>query len=129
MGKYFNFCLLAVLLLLSSCQEGSEAGNLLGQWRMVGSDSKYVSFSGSITVFRLIEGNRLNSEVYGTFHHTGDSLFVHCYSINGGGHDTLVVENSFGFKPFDNIRLKIDVLDDDHLTLSKDGQLWSFYKY
>jgi hypothetical protein len=32
-------------------------------------------------------------------------------------------------KPFTNIRVRIEALDDDHLTLSKDGQRWLFEKY
>ena len=32
-------------------------------------------------------------------------------------------------RPFTNIRLKIEKLNDDDLVLSKDGRTWSFYKY
>ena len=35
----------------------------------------------------------------------------------------------FGMKPFKDIRLKIDNLDDDYLIVSQGGQIWSFYKY
>ena len=129
MARFFKRCIAAAAILLTACQEGGDAGDLLGQWRMTGSDSRYLSFAGSIVEFRLVEGTFLMNEVFGNFQHVGDSLFIHCYSIYGGKNDTLNVEQGFGFKPFDNIRLKIDVLDNDHLTLSKDGRLWSFYKY
>jgi hypothetical protein len=129
MARFFKRCIVAAAILLTACQEGGDAGDLLGQWRMTGSDSRYLSFAGSIVEFRLVEGTFLMNEVFGNFQHVGDSLFIHCYSIYGGKNDTLNVEQGFGFKPFDNIRLKIDVLDNDHLTLSKDGRLWSFYKY
>ena len=129
MARFFKRCIVAAAILLTACQEGGDAGDLLGQWRMTGSDSRYLSFAGSIAEFRLVENNNLMSEVFGNFQHVGDSLFIHCYSIYGGKNDTLTVEQEFGFRPFDNIRLKIDVLDNDHLTLSKDGRLWSFYKY
>ncbi len=129
MARFFKHCIVAAAILLTACQEGGDAGDLLGQWRMTGSDSRYLSFAGSIVEFRLVEGTFLMNEVFGNFQHVGDSLFIHCYSIYGGKNDTLNVEQGFGFKPFDNIRLKIDVLDNDHLTLSKDGRLWSFYKY
>lgn len=129
MARFFKRCIVAASVLLAACQEGGDAGDLLGQWRMTGSDSRYLSFSGSIAVFRQVEGIYLTNEVYGNFQHVGDSLFIHCYSIYGEKNDTLNVEQGFGIKPFDNIRLKIDVLDNDHLTLSKDGRLWSFYKY
>ncbi len=129
MARFFKRCIVAAAILLTACQEGGDAGDLLGQWRMTGSDSRYLSFAGSIVEFRLVEGTFLMNEVFGNFQHVGDSLFIHCYSIYGGKNDTLNVEQQFGFKPFDNIRLKIDVLDNDHLTLSKDGRLWSFYKY
>ena len=130
MAKFFKILFLFSFLFplstfLSSCQEGGDAGDLWGQWRLSGSDTKYVSFSGSIVWIKNLNEN----ELYGNFQHVGDSLFIHCYSIYGGKNDTLNVEQGFGFKPFDNIRLKIDVLDNDHLTLSKDGRLWSFYKY
>ena len=114
---------------LSSCQEGSEAGDLLGQWRMTGSDSKYVSFSGSIAEFRYVEDGALRQFVFGNFQHVGDSLFIQCVSINGTKKDTTVVEEIYGMKPFTNIRLKIETLNSDRLELSKGSQRWSFYKY
>jgi hypothetical protein len=43
--------------------------------------------------------------------------------------DTIVVERTFGFSPFNNIRLKIESINTDHLVLSKDGRIWSFEKY
>ena len=139
MAKYFKSHILTLLhscivpflpcflftLPLTSCQEGGEAGDLLGQWRLTGTDTKYISFSGSVTLFRSIS----ESEVGGNFQHVGDSLFIQCYSIYGNPQDTAIVEKTFGFKPFNNIRMKIVTLDADHLTLSKDFQTWSFYKY
>ncbi len=119
------------LLLLTSCQEGSEAGDLFGQWRMEGSDFNYIGFSGSVAVLRNVTGKNTTSmrQIYGNFQHVGDSLFIQCYSAEGLRSDTTMVEDSFGFKPFNNIRLKIETLDGDVLLLSKDNQKWSFYKY
>jgi len=113
---------LGVSALLTSCQEGRDAGDLLGQWRLT--DTQYISFSGSIVSFRN-GGN----EVFGNFQHVGDSLFIQCYSIYGKETDVTMVENEFGFKPFGNIRVKIDALDSDHLLLSKDAKWWSLRKY
>ena len=126
MAKYFKTLVLSCLLLLPySCQEGSEAGDLLGQWRLEGSDSHYVNFSGNIIWLRdLTQG-----EVFGNFQQTGDSLFMHCYSADALPTDTLMVEQDYGFKPMDNIRLKIEKLTGDDLILSKDGRTWNFYKY
>lgn len=127
MAKYFKHILLltSYLLLLSSCQEGSEAGDLFGQWRQTGSDTNYMSFSGSVALFRTsVEGR-----VYGNFQHKGDSLFIQCYSVEGLRSDTVIVEESFGFKPFNNIRVKIEALDNDHLILKNDQQSWTFNKY
>ena len=129
MARYYKYwavsCWLLAVGMLSSCQEGREAGDLWGQWRMVDSDTKYISFSGSIVWLKnLVEG-----DVYGNFQHIGDSIFIQCYSVKGEPSDTILVEKSFGFRPFSNIRLKIDKLDDDNLVLSKDNQRWSFYKY
>ena len=133
MARYYKYwavsCWLLAVGMLFSCQEGGEAGDLLGQWRMVGTDTHYMAFSGSLTVFRMISGSELKSQVYGNFQHQGDSIFIQCYSIKGDPSDTLIIENTFGFRPFNNIRLKIDRLDDDNLVLSKDNQRWSFYKY
>ncbi len=126
--SYISYFLFSVAL-LSSCQEGGEAGDLFGNWKMSGADSKYMAFSGSVTVIRYIQQNNLRSQIYGNFQHQGDSLFIQCVSIEGEPLDTLTVENDFGFKPFTNIRLKIDKLDGDNLVLSKDGQHWNFYKY
>ena len=127
MAKYFKHILLltSYFLLLSSCQEGGEAGDLFGQWRQTGSDTNYMSFSGSVALFRTsVEGR-----VYGNFQHKGDSLFIQCYSVEGLRSDTVIVEESFGFKPFNNIRVKIEALDNDHLILKNDQQSWTFNKY
>ena len=127
MAKYFKHILLltSYFFLLSSCQEGSEAGDLFGQWRQTGSDTNYMSFSGSVALFRTsVEGR-----VYGNFQHKGDSLFIQCYSVEGLRSDTVIVEESFGFKPFNNIRVKIEALDNDHLILKNDQQSWTFNKY
>ena len=108
-----------------SCQEGREAGDLLGQWRMVGSDTKYISFSGSITWIRCLP----DDEVFGNFQHIGDSLFIQCYSIEGNVADTILIEEKYAFKPFNNIRVKIESLTSDKLIISKNSQNWSFDKY
>ncbi len=142
MARYFKFIVhsaqFIVLLLafpltltFSSCQEGRDAGDLLGQWRMTGSDSKYVSFSGSIAEFRYVEDGALRQFVFGNFQHVGDSLFIQCHSIDEEQKiiDKELIENTYNMKPSDNIRVKIEVLDDNHLSLSKDGQWWYFYKY
>ena len=100
MAKYFNILVLFSFLLIVSCQEGREAGDLLGQWRMTGSDSKYVSFSGSLVWFK---------------------------STSQG--DTALIEESFGLKPFDDIHLKIESLSSDKLVIRNAQQAWSFYKY
>ena len=121
----YLFLLVSSLFFLSSCQEGSEAGDLIGQWRLSDSDTHYVSFSGSVALFRGIN----EGEVYGNFQHAGDSLFIQCYSIYEVRSDTLMVEDSFGFKPFKNIRVKIESLSSDRLLLSKDQQHWTFHKY
>lgn len=129
MARYYKYwavsCWLLAVGMLSSCQEGREAGDLWGQWRMVDSDTKYISFSGSITWIK----NLYETEVYGNFQHRGDSLFIQCFSKKGQPTDTVLIEKTFGFRPFSNIRLKIDRLDGDNLVLSKDNQRWSFYKY
>lgn len=127
MARFCKYIILLTssILLLSSCQEGREAGDLLGQWRLKGSDTQYVSFSGSVALFRIIgEG-----EIFANFQRNGDSLFIQCISINASAADTVIIENSLGFEPFNDIRLKINALNDDDLVLSKDGQTWSFYKY
>ncbi|MBR1557145.1 MAG: lipocalin-like domain-containing protein [Prevotella sp.] len=120
---FLFFCL--SVFPFSSCQEGSEAGDLFGQWRMTGSDTQYISFSGSVTLLR----NTAEGEVFGNFQHVGDSLFIQCYSIEGEPYDTVIVEDFFGLKPFNNIRLKIENLDNEHLVLNQGDQIWSFYKY
>ena len=112
-------------LLLLSCQEGREAGDLWGQWRQSGTDNRYISFSGSVTLFRDGQG----TFVYGKFQHTGDSLFIQCSSIDCLASDTAFVEDAFGLKPFTDIRLKIENLDGDDLILSQGSKTWSYYKY
>ena len=127
-SKYLSpltYYLLPLTFLLLSCQEGREAGDLFGMWRLKGSDTHYLSFSGTIVGVKDIS----KGEVFGNFQHTGDSLFIQCYSIYGDPADTTIVEQSYGFKPINDIRLKIDVLDSDDLVLSKGGQIWTFYKY
>jgi hypothetical protein len=131
MERYFKLLaiccwLLAVSSSFISCQEGHEAGDLFGQWRLT--ESKYISFSGSIVAFRHITNFRPR-EVFGNFQHQGDSLFIQCSSIKKDKLDTLMVEDELGMKPFTNIRVKIDAVDSDRLILSKDGKLWSFKKW
>lgn len=125
MARFYKTIILLFGILLASCQEGREAGDLLGQWRMTGSDTKYVSFSGTFVKFAILKGG----EVYGNFQHVGDSLFIKCYSIEATPSDTLLVEGNYGLAPFDNIRLKIETLNGDELILSKDHRIISFYKY
>ena len=127
MARYFKYIILLTssIFLLTSCQEGGDAGDLWGQWRMDGSDSKYISFSGSITMVKDVGV----TEVYGNFQHQGDSLMMQYYSKKGELTDTMVVEQSFGFKPINNVRVKIATLDSDNLVLTKNGQTWSFRKY
>lgn len=122
----------AMALTLFSCQEGREAGDLLGQWRMNDSDSKFIAFSGSITEFRyFVDNSTPTHAVFGNFQHVGDSLFIQCYSITDKEKvgDTKLIEDTYEMKPFNNIRVKIEVLDNDHLILSKNGKTWNFYKY
>lgn len=126
MVRFFkSSVLLLCMLILSSCQEGGEAGDLFGQWRLAGHDTQYISFSGSITLLRSTD----ETEVFGNFQHVGDSLFIQCYSIEALPLDTVVVEQTFGFSPFNNIRLRIENIKSDCLVLSKDGRIWSFDKY
>ena len=113
------------IILLTSCQEGGEAGDLFGMWHMSDSDTGYLSFSGSVSLFQT----SVEKRVYGNFQHQGDSLFIQCYSAKELKSDTIMVEESFGFKPFNNIRVKIESLNGDVMVLSKDGQKWNFYKY
>ena len=131
MARFFKslftitFSLFTITFTLMSCQEGREAGDLLGQWRMVGSDTKYISFSGSITWIRCLP----DDEVFGNFQHIGDSLFIQCYSIEGNVADTILIEEKYAFKPFNDIRVKIESLTSDKLIISKNSQTWSFDKY
>ncbi len=123
MARFFKTTILICIVLLTGCQEGGEAGDLFGQWRMT--DTHYISFSGSIVrLYCTTEG-----EVFGNFQHQGDSLFIQCYSIKSIKADTTLVEKSFGFKPFNNIRVKIAALDNDQLVITKGSQTWSFHKY
>lgn len=124
--RHTRFLLLATsLLLLFSCQEGSEAGDLFGQWRLNGADDQYISFSGAVTRLQIVD----QCNVYGNFQHRGDSIFIQCVSTESLPSDTLLIEQDFGFKPFTDIRLKIDQLDSDRLLLSKDGRQWVFTKW
>lgn len=131
MAKYYKyiFLLISSLFLLSSCQEGSEAGDLIGQWRMADTDNRYVAFSGAVAVFRVVNNGFMDSQIYGNFQRQNDSLFIQCYSIKEERSDTVAVEETFGFKPFNNIRVKIETINGDILILSKDGKTWNFRKY
>lgn len=127
MARYFKYIILLTssIILLASCQEGGEAGDFFGQWKLSDADREYLSFSGSVALFRSVP----QTDVYGNFQHQGDSLFIQCYSIKGLKSDTTTVEETFGFKPFNNIRVKIEVLDGDVMVLQKGDQKWNFYKY
>lgn len=130
MASYFKTialgCLLSAATVLTACQEGGEAGDLLGQWRIDGSDTRYVSFSGSLALIRNIN---IDNDVWAQFQHEGDSLFMQCYSLTGSPADTLLVEQTYGFGPFTNIRLRVETLSSDRLVLSRGTSTWNFYKY
>ncbi|MBR1545767.1 MAG: hypothetical protein IJ633_03070 [Prevotella sp.] len=127
MARFFKYIILLTssIIFLTSCQEGGEAGDFFGQWKLSGADREYLSFSGSVALFRSVP----QTDVYGNFQHQGDSLFIQCYSIKGLKSDTTTVEETFGFKPFNDIRVKIEVLNDDVMVLQKGDQKWNFYKY
>jgi hypothetical protein len=128
MAKFFKILLISYILLFTySCQEGRDAGDLWGQWRMTDGDRLYIGFSGHIA--RLQDTHHGEIFVYGNFQHVGDSLFLQCFSKEGDVKDTTMVEEAFGFKPFNNIRLKIVTLNSDHLVLSKDGRTWNLSKH
>lgn len=121
-------CVLFLPVATTSCQEGHEAGDLLGQWRLT--DSQYLCLSGRVVLFRTIS----KGEVYGNFQHQGDSLFMQCYTserpmFDPSAVDTVLVEQGFGMKPFNNIRLKIVNLSDDRLELSDGTRTWSLVKW
>jgi hypothetical protein len=69
--------------------------------------------------------------VFGNFQHVGDSIFIQCYSILEEDHenDINLIENEFGFKPFNNIRVKVVSLDNDNLILNKGERQWTLRKY
>ena len=56
MAKYYKLLAVGCWLLAASCQEGGDAGDLWGQWRLEGHDDMYISFSGTITQFRKNNG-------------------------------------------------------------------------
>jgi hypothetical protein len=126
MAKFFKTIIILFMALFTSCQEGSEAGDLLGQWRMQTSEPLHISFSGSVAMFRQSNNGQ---QVFGNFQHVGDSLFIQCYSVYGEQADTIFIESTFGFKPFNNIRVKIAALDNDQLVITKGSQTWSLHKY
>lgn len=118
-------CWLLAVGMLVSCQEGGEAGDLFGQWQQEGYGTRYVSFSGSVVWLK----STTDGSIFGNFQHRGDSLFLQFYSVEGLPADTTLVEDIFGFRSLNDIRLKIDCLDDDMLVLSQEGRDWRFRKY
>ena len=125
MARFSRYVVILLMLLFVSCQEGGEAGDLVGQWQQQGNSNRYVSFSGSVVWLKsTTDGN-----IFGNFQHRGDSLFIQFYSAEGLTTDTTLVEDIFGFRPLNDIRLKIDRLDGDMLVLSQKGRGWSFRKY
>ena len=130
MARYYKRLkniMLALTLTLSffSCQEGHEAGDLLGQWKREGTDNQYLAFSGNIVQIRNIG----QGEVFGNFQHVGDSVFIQCYSIHGDEADKKIVEETFDFKPFNNIRLRIATLNNTALVLTSKDKTWNFKAY
>lgn len=127
MARFSKSLVLFALLLFVSCQEGGEAGDLFGQWRQTGSDTNYLSFAGSVALFRYIPESE--GQVYGNFQHTGDSLFIQCFSAKAKQTDTIIVKNHFDFPSFNDIRVRIVTLDNDKMVLTKDDKIWNFDKY
>lgn len=113
------------MVALAACEEGSEAGDLYGQWRLVGGDNVYVSFSGNLVIMRKTNV----SEVYGNFQHVGDSLFMQYYTNKEEPLDTLTLEEELHFKPMNNVRTRITELSCEKLTLTSNDAVWYFEKY
>ena len=84
MAKFYKLLAIGCWLLAASCQEGRDAGDLLGQWKLMDKEDMYVSFSGTITQFRKNNGQA----VFAKFQHVGDSLFIQCSSIYQEKSDT-----------------------------------------
>jgi len=134
MARFFKHTLAICCLLLTACQEGGEAGDLFGQWRLTETsihdsqqtvDNTYLSFSGSIALFRCPGKN----EVFAKFQRSADSLFIQCTSIYGSPADTAFVEQVFHMKPFTDIRVKVDAIGGERLAISQGERQWLFRKY
>lgn len=127
MARFFRNTFFAIITMVAlvSCEEGREAGDLYGQWRLVGGDNIYVSFSGSLVIMRKTN----YSEVYGNFQHVGDSLFMQYYPNNEEPLDTLTLEEELHFKPMNNVRTRITELSGKRLTLTRGSDTWCFEKY
>ena len=122
--------------LFTSCQEGGNAHGGYGSYNSGYYDytslfdEQYISFSGSIVQFHTVTpDNVMNSQIFGKFQHVGDSLFIQCYSINDSQHDIDVVENVFGFYPFNNIRVKIKFVGDNAIQLTDNSHEWILEKW
>jgi hypothetical protein len=125
MGKFFRLTFILAIASLVACQDGREAGDLWGQWRLKDSDTHYLSFAGSVALFRIIP----ERQVYANFQHVADSLFIQCCSVNADPADTIAIESKFGMKPFTNIRLKVQTIEDQTLVLTDGENHWAFRKY
>lgn len=113
------------MVALTACEEGSDAGELYGQWRLIGGENVYVSFSGSLVIMRKTSV----AEVYGNFQHVGDSLFMQYYTYKEEPLDTLTMEEELHFRPMNNVRTRITELSGKRLTLTRGGETWNFEKY
>lgn len=127
MARFFRntFYAIITMVALTACEEGSDAGELYGQWRLVGGENVYVSFSGSLVIMRKTSV----AEVYGNFQHVGDSLFMQYYTYKEEPLDTLTIEEELHFRPMNNVRTRITELSGKHLTLTRGGEIWNFEKY
>ncbi len=140
--KYLPTLGLLALTALTACTNDGDIGDLYGQWQLTAysvhdtlhtSTQSFLSFQNATVQARVVYTDlHAAANLTGNFRHTTDSLFLQFYVLSDNVEeltaDTLA-HRYFGFPSPSDLRFGVDLLNDNHLRLSAEGDYWVFRKY
>lgn len=140
MARFYKlFILLVFTMLLPSCQNEGDIGDFYGQWSLKTStidknikeyDNLFLSFQGKVVWAKRVNyGSHTYGDVVGRFEHRGDSLIMSFVQQNEYTSPESLIEEEFGFKDCENVRLLIKSIDASSLVLACGEDLWCFKKF
>lgn len=130
-----SFLTLIFFTILAGCQQNNgNIGSLFGLWKITAieineksflnnEDDLYFAFQGEVINLKKNEvWNHSRVDIFGSFIHQEDSLFINCSEGNLSDLPIWAIYNK-------NWKFKILFLDNKHISLSHDSIIWNLSKY